>query len=74
MSLFGHFQEMVYNIHTVNPPPPPPLPPSLFIGVEIFERLWKGGSRFSLVRYGFCSSNALHSASLSFRMFIKILD
>ena len=35
----------------------------------------KGGKHwFSLVMYGFCSSNALYSASLSFRMFIINLD
>ena len=35
----------------------------------------KGGKHcFSLVMYGFCSSNVLYSASLSFRMFIIISD
>ena len=35
----------------------------------------KGGKHcFSLVIYGFCSSNALYSASLSFRMSIVISD
>ena len=29
---------------------------------------------FSLIRYGFCKSNALYSASLSFRMFIFLLN
>ena len=35
----------------------------------------KKGSKncFSLIKYGFCSSNALYSESLSFRMFIFIL-
>ena len=30
----------------------------------------RGKQCFLLIRYGFCSSNALYSASLSFRMFI----
>ena len=33
----------------------------------------KGKHCFSLIRYGFCSSNALYSASLPFRMFIFLL-
>ena len=34
-----------------------------------------GGDRhcFSLIRYGFCGSNVLYSAGLSFRMFIFLL-
>ena len=32
-----------------------------------------GMHRFSLIMYEFCSSNALYSASLSFRMFVFLL-
>ena len=38
--------------------------------------VYRKGSKhyFSLVMYGFCSSNTLYSASVSFRMFIIISD
>ena len=62
--------------------------------VGIFEKSWKGGSRFScknrglsikgrgggsgkqslsLIMYGFCSSNAPHSARFSFGFFIFLM-
>ena len=38
-------------------------------------RIYRGGSKhcFPLIRYGFCSSDALYSSNLSFGMFIFLL-
>ena len=42
------------------------------VGLSIYR---KGGKHwFPLVMYSFCSSNALYSASFSFRMFIIFSD
>ena len=74
ISPLGLFQEIVCNIHSVN----------LFIyrGLGFLkdyrrrggEKGGRGGSRFSLIIYKFCSSNALYLASLSFIMLIIISD
>ena len=66
ISPLGLFQEIVCNIHSVNP--------FIYRGVGILKDHRRGGSRFSLIIYKFCSSTALYLASLSFIMLIIISD
>ena len=59
ISPLGLFQETICNIVWS---------PFIYRGLGFFKNI--KGSRFSCKNGGFCSSNALYSASLSFRMFI----